>query len=176
VTRTKLLGLTLLSSIAFLAHAEDYNRTQHFGSGWIDADHDCQNTRQEVLIAESLVPVVMSTDNCTVLYGLWKCKFTDAVFIIPIKLDIDHLVPLKEAWISGADTWTKEQRVAYANDLSYPEHLVAVKAGANRSKGAKDPAKWLPAVNVSWYKRSWTLVKSTYNLNFDAVEVNKLLE
>ena len=168
-----LLIFSLLTTCAF---AEDYNRTQHFGSGWIDEDKDCQNTRQEVLIEESYVPVILDSANCNVLYGLWICPFTGEMFIRPIKLDIDHLVPLKEAWLSGADEWTKEKRVAYANDLSYPEHLVAVKLGANRSKGAKDPAGWLPTKSINEYKSQWLKVKKKYNLTFDADEVKAMME
>jgi hypothetical protein len=167
--------LFIFSLLTTCAFAEDYNRTQHFGSGWIDADGDCQNTRNEVLIAESKVDVVMDDSGCRVLYGIWICPFTGELFIKPIKLDIDHLVPLKEAWLSGADKWTKAERVAYANDLSYPEHLVAVKAGANRSKGARDIAEWLPTKSQEEYKAQWFKVKKKYNLTFDASEVETLI-
>jgi hypothetical protein len=162
--------LIIFGLLTGLAHADDYNRSKHFGSSWIDEDKDCQNTRQEVLIAESLMPVTLSEDGCKVLTGVWICRFTGKVFIVPIKLDIDHLVPLKEAWLSGADQWTKEQRVAYANDMNNPDHLVAVALGANRSKGAKDPAEWMPTKNRTWYAIEWLRVKLNYGLTFDKAE------
>ena len=71
--------------------------------------------------------------------GYWVCPYTGKVFTDPRKMDIDHMVPLKEAWVSGASEWSKEQRVAFANDLDYPDHLVATEASANRKKSAKDP-------------------------------------
>ena len=60
------------------------------------------------------------------------------------KLDIDHMVPLKEAHQSGAGNWSRERKRAYANDLDDPDTLIAVDRRLNRQKGAKDPAEWLP--------------------------------
>ncbi|WP_217370374.1 GmrSD restriction endonuclease domain-containing protein [Nonomuraea antri] len=60
------------------------------------------------------------------------------------RLDVDHLVPLAEAWDSGASAWDAARRERYANHLQHPEHLVAVTARSNRQKADKDPASWLP--------------------------------
>ena len=178
-----LLGLGLILSVGLeVAYAETnttgdkYNRKAHFGSGWIDADRDCQDTRQEVLIEESLVTPVLTEDGCRVMSGVWICAFTGEVFVTPLGLDIDHRVPLKEAWLSGADTWSKARRIAYANDLINPEHLIAVKAGANRSKGAKDIAGWLPDKNIVEYLYHWIDVKENYSLTFDSDEVWAIIE
>jgi hypothetical protein len=158
-----------------LVRAEDYNRSEHFGSGWIDADGDCQDTRQEVLIAESLIPVNLGLSGCRVMTGVWYCEFTGKFFTDPRKLDIDHMVPLKEAWLSGADKWTYEERLAYANDLNDPGHLIAVALGANRSKGADDPGQWLPPVGKKVYVRSWLKVKMNYGLSMDSTELIAIL-
>jgi hypothetical protein len=158
-----------------LSYGEDYDRSEHFGSGWVDVDGDCQDTRQEVLIAESLTRAMLDARGCKVMTGEWRCKFTGETFTNPRDLDIDHLVPLKEAWLSGANRWTREQRVAYANDLTDPDHLVAVKAGANRSKGARDPGVWLPEANKVWYINAWWRVKNNYGLTFDAREVRAMI-
>ena len=84
---------------------------------WIDDDGDCQDTRQEVLIAESIEPVEMDNRGCRVVSGRWFDPFTGQTFTGPSDLDIDHMVPLAEAHRSGADTWDSGQREAYANDL-----------------------------------------------------------
>jgi len=120
-----------------------YNREDYLPR-WADADRDCQNTRQEVLITESHVAVTLDNRGCRVISGQWHDPYTGRVFTDPRKLDIDHLVPLKEAHDSGAASWSQPRKRAYANDLSYPEALIAVYNGANRAKGPRDPASWLP--------------------------------
>jgi hypothetical protein len=134
---------------------------------WRDADHDCQNTRNEVLIAESLVPVTFADPrHCKVARGRWRCPYTGRVFTDPHELDIDHLVPLAQAHASGGDRWTRRRREAYANDLRDPDHLVAVSRGANRAKGAQAPDTWLPAERASWcwYAAAWKHVKTRWAL------------
>lgn len=132
--------------LAFTSFAQDipkYNRSD-WGTRWIDADKDCQDTRQEVLIEESLIPVTFDSKGCKVISGRWICPFTGMIITNPILLDIDHMVPLKEAHISGGWKWSKKDKISYANDLSNPLHLIAVYRGANRSKGARTPNKWMP--------------------------------
>ncbi len=69
---------------------------------WIDEDHDCQDARQEVLIAESWTPVTFETSaNCRVGTGEWHDPYTGAVLTDPSGLDIDHLVPLENSYVSG---------------------------------------------------------------------------
>lgn len=140
--------------------------------GWIDADKDCQDTRQEVLIAESLVPVTLGARGCKVVAGRWFDPFTGRYFINPRKLDIDHFVPLAEVHRSGGTDWAPGKRVQYANDLADPKTLIAVSASANRSKGAKDPADWLPP-NPEFhceYVRLWIAIKGHWGLGMDARE------
>ncbi len=72
--------------------AVPYNRNLY--GGWIDADGDCQNTRQEVLIAESLVPVVLDSRGCTVVSGQWLDPYTGQTFTSPSGLDIDHFIKI----------------------------------------------------------------------------------
>ncbi|GMA89421.1 hypothetical protein GCM10025868_46710 [Angustibacter aerolatus] len=92
------------------------------------------------------------------------------------KLDIDHMVPLNEAWQSGAFKWDAATRTRYANDLGYKHSLVAVTAHANRSKGDKEPQAWMPAKSTCWYVTRWTVVKWRWHLNINPAEKNYLAD
>ena len=149
-----------------------YNR-RAWGS-WRDADRDCQSTRQEVLIAESHDPVKFKTSKkCIVVEGLWEDLYTGEVYIDPRKLDIDHMVPLRHTHQSGGALWTRDKKRKYSNDLGNPNHLIAVSASANRSKGARSPDQWLPT-NPFYrcqYIDDWTSVKLDWDLTQTPVEV-----
>ncbi|MER2492343.1 GmrSD restriction endonuclease domain-containing protein [Catenovulum sediminis] len=162
--------LSLLIALAFFAHSEEYERSLY--GGWIDADGDCQKTRQEVLISESLSPVIMDEKGCKVLSGTWYCPYTDRYFSDPALLDVDHLVPLAEAHRSGADKWDREKRRAFANDMEHEDALIAVYRGANRSKRDRDPADWMPENKRYWceYIKDWVAVKTKWNLAYSAEE------
>ena len=113
----------------------DYDRRQW--RHWVDAGGDCQNARQEVLVEESLGPIIFTdTEQCQVASGQWMAPSTGAVVADPTKLDIDYLLPLANAHRLGGHAWDTNCRRAYANDLNNPAHLVAVTASANRAKGA----------------------------------------
>jgi hypothetical protein len=90
-------------------------------------------------------------------------------------LEVDHVVPLAEAWVSGASTWTLARRQAFANDLEGAE-LLAVSAWSNRDKGADDPAGWRPPDPGWWcaYTDAWVAVKLRWQLTADAAEVAAL--
>lgn len=141
---------------------------------WIDDDKDCQDTRQEVLIAESEVEVTFTDEKkCRVATGKWNDRYTGQVFTDPSKLDIDHMVALKDAHVSGGYAWDKELKRHYSNDLSNPWHLMAVSASANRSKGARGPDEWLPP-NEAFrceYVEEWSAVKENWELLMPEREV-----
>jgi len=161
------LVITLLSfGICF---AEKYNREKHFGNGWIDTDNNGRDTRQEVLIEESIIPVRFDK-NGKVEWGIWICRYTGSIITNPSELDIDHFIPLKEAWISGADKWSQERRIEYANYLADPNHLIAVTAKSNREKGAKNPSDWMPLINRVEYRILWIMIKEKWGLCFDKKE------
>jgi hypothetical protein len=138
---------------------------------WIDADGDCQNTRHEVLIVEAVAAVVMSPSVCTVTSGVWVSLFDGVTVTNPSELDVDHLVPLAEAHRSGGWAWNTQQKQDFANDLT-DNHLIAVTASTNRSKGDRDPANWLPPDTSAWcrYVNAWIDVKARYQLTIDTNE------
>lgn len=142
-----------------------YNR-EDWGN-WIDEDKDGLNTRDEVLAEESLIKPVIS--NNKVVYGKWFDKYTGKYFTNPRDLDIDHLVPLKNAHISGASNWSKRKKNRYYNYLKYDNHLIAVSKSANRNKSDKSPIEWLPP-NEEYqceYVREWYKIKSDWGLTVE---------
>ena len=143
-----------------------------FGS-WTDADGDGCNTRAEVLRAESATPAQVDPYGCHVLTGDWLSVYDGYRTDDPTELEIDHLVALAEAWRSGADAWSHERRVAFANDLGHPGALVAVTAAMNRSKSDRDPASWQPPNRSAWcaYATDWVTVKQRWHLAMDAAEL-----
>jgi len=143
-----------------------------YGNGWIDADKDCQDTREEILIYESLEPVILDKKGCKVVEGLWLDKYTGIYYNNPQKLDIDHLVPLAEVDRSGGNKWSKKKKLAYANDLLNQETLIAVSASQNRAKGDKDPSKWMPKNKIyhCQYIKDWIKIKKIWNLEIDSKE------
>jgi hypothetical protein len=158
-------------------HLDGYDRNL-FGD-WNDVDHDCQDTRAEVLIVESQVPVTFTTlAACTVATGEWLDPWSGTVTTAASSLDVDHTVPLANAWRSGAWAWTPEQRVAYANDVADDPHLIAIPAGENRAKGDDGPEGWRPPSAASWctYARVWTAIKAKWNLTATPAEWSAILE
>lgn len=144
---------------------------------WVDADQDGCDTREEVLIEESLVPAATGS-GCSVASGEWFSPYDAMTFTAPGGLDIDHVVPLGEAWDSGASAWDSVRRQDYANDLDDLEALIAVSAGSNRSKSDRDPAEWRPPVADYWctYASHWVTVKVVWGLSADEAEVQALRE
>ncbi|WP_127468810.1 HNH endonuclease family protein [Streptomyces sp. B27] len=154
---------------------EGYERTSF--KHWVDADKDSCNTRMEVLIAESRVePTVV--DRCRVVAGEWYSYYDGVTLTAPGGLDIDHMVPLAEAWDSGASGWTAARREAYANDLDAERSLVAVTARTNRSKADQDPAEWLPPLADArcTYAADWVGTKLRWGLTVDQAEADALAE
>ncbi|MCX4993420.1 HNH endonuclease family protein [Streptomyces sp. NBC_00568] len=162
--------LPLTDGVALLPLAvesrDGYQRTAF--KHWVDADRDGCNTRAEVLIAESRVEPTVEV-GCRVTAGEWYSYYDGVTVTAPGGLDIDHMVPLAEAWDSGASAWTAERREAYANDLDAERSLVAVTARTNRSKADQDPAEWLPPLldTRCTYAADWVSTKLRWQLAVD---------
>jgi 5-methylcytosine-specific restriction endonuclease McrA len=155
----------------------NYNRDEW--RHWIDADGDCQDTRQEVLIEESLTPVVfVDARECRVLSGIWRDAYSGMVYTDPSLLHVDHLVPLENAHRSGGWGWSIEQKRDYANDLIDRNHLIAVHQSLNSQKGSRTPTMWRPPDRGAWcaYARAWIGVKERWALSVVAEEQAALVE
>ncbi|MEU1408390.1 HNH endonuclease family protein [Streptomyces sp. NPDC005728] len=144
---------------------------------WTDADKDGCNTRAEVLLAEAVNDPEVGP-RCTLTGGNWYSPYDDQYFDNARKLDVDHLVPLAEAWDSGASAWTAKERELYANDLDDPRALIAVSAASNRSKADQDPSTWLPPYTGyrCTYLTDWVADKTRYQLTIDPGEQAALAE
>ncbi|MER5772428.1 HNH endonuclease family protein [Streptomyces sp. NPDC001985] len=131
------------------------------------------NTREVVLKRDGVN--VVQNSSCAAVSGSWYSEYDGATWSAASDVDIDHIVPLAEAWRSGAGGWTTAQRQAFANDLARPQ-LIAVTDNVNQAKGDKDPAEWLPARTsyVCAYARMWVQVKHHYAMTLDQAEKNAL--
>ena len=136
---------------------------------WIDGDGDGCNARYEVLIAESVKKPRIGS-GCRLTGGRWVSAYDGVQTSQTSALDIDHVVPLAEAWDSGASAWSAATREAFANDLDDPRSLIAVTARSNRQKSDKDPADWLPTRGRCTYVVNWIAVKVRWQLSVDPVE------
>ncbi|ONH22568.1 hypothetical protein BL253_35275 [Pseudofrankia asymbiotica] len=157
-------------TVAAESHASTYNRDLF--PHWITISGTC-NTREQVLKRDGTGVVVNS--SCAPTTGSWYSPYDGATWTNTTDVDIDHMVPLAEAWASGAWAWTTAQRQTYANDLGGPE-LWAVTDNVNQSKGDKDPAEWQPSLTSfrCTYARAWVQVKYYYNLTVDSAEKSTL--
>ena len=139
--------------------------------GWpVAPDNDC-NARNAALYRDGKSVKMSST--CTNLTGTWTDPYSANIFNSASDIDIDHIVPLAEAWRSGASKWDTKKRTQFAND---PLVLVSSWDRLNQSKGDKDPAAWVPPNTVSHclYATRWVHVKGKYNLTLGSDEKSKL--
>ncbi|MYT70898.1 HNH endonuclease family protein [Streptomyces sp. cg28] len=135
---------------------------------WITQSGTC-DTRETVLKRDG--KNVTTSSSCAATAGSWYSEYDGATWTASSDVDIDHVVPLSEAWKSGASGWTTAQRQSFANDLTRPQ-LIAVTDNVNQSKGDKDPAKWMPprAAYACTYLRMYVQVKHYYSLAVDSAE------
>jgi hypothetical protein len=143
---------------------------------WKDLDGNGCDTREEVLIRDSLTKAQVDPFGCVVVAGDWLSPYDGARWSDKGNVDIDHVVALKEAWDSGAWAWTTSQRTLFANDLSDPRTLLAVTDSVNQSKSDKDPSNWLPplASYHCTYISDWVAVKARWKLSMDQSEYGRV--
>lgn len=161
VTRQQLDELTVAAHLPTRGYSR--NRFPH----WRQTGERC-DVRDSVLRRAGLN---VQTNGCNVVGGRWHSPYDDRWLDSPAAVDIDHVVPLANAWRSGAARWTDEVRGDFANDLTRPQ-LLAVSASANRAKGDQDPSQWRPADRGYWctYAQSWVAVKHHWKLTVTVAE------
>jgi hypothetical protein len=149
-----------------------YDRTLFMPGGkWQDPDHNGCDARKDALRAQAAPPV--TAPGCSTAGGRWPLVYVQGVTTNPSDVDVDHVVPLANAWRSGARNWLPDRRIAYAAD---PAVLWVVDDGANQSKGDKGPEAWRPKEHNVWctYARRWTSIKVTYGLTATTPERDAL--
>ena len=155
-----------------------------FGSDWVDTDHDGCNQRDDVLLRDAVPGAPGSRSRVPATTTSWpapgttptpagSCRFTDLKDLRQAEaIQIDHVVPLAEAWVSGAAGWSRDHREAFANDL---HELLAVDGPTNASKGDGDPAAWRPRKGYQCrYAEHWIAIKTAWQLAVDPSEVAAL--
>jgi hypothetical protein len=120
---------------------------------------------------------VKSDKDCKATAGTWKSVYDDETWTKATDLDIDHMVPLGQAWASGAKSWTTEKREQFANDLTRPQ-LFAVTDNLNQQKSDKAPDQWKPPLVAFWctYATDWIVVKHYYGLTVTQGEKTALTD
>ncbi|MEU0197319.1 MULTISPECIES: HNH endonuclease family protein [unclassified Streptomyces] len=171
---TPVSGATARSYLATLTVATE-DRTGYdrdLFPHWITQSGAC-NTREVVLKRDGTN--VVQDSSCAATSGSWYSPYDGATWSAASDVDIDHLVPLAEAWDSGADSWTTSRRQSFANDLTRPQ-LIAVTDNVNQAKGDQDPATWMPSRTAyrCTYVRAWVQVKYYYDLSVDPAEKSAL--
>jgi hypothetical protein len=164
--RSELATLT----VAAWTHTTTYQRSLF--PTWDTISGTC-DTRETVLKRDGTS--VVTNSSCAATSGRWYSPYDGATWTAASDVDIDHVVPLKNAWISGAWAWTTSKRESYANDLSDPQ-LIAVTDNVNQSKGDKSPDAWQPplASYRCTYARMWVRVKYVWQLTITSAEKSTL--
>jgi hypothetical protein len=154
-----------------VAISHDYNRKEW--KHWIDIDKNCIDTRNEILKSRSLIEVTLNPKGCKVASGEWDDFYYPEKLLLAKNIDIDHLIPLKNAHISGGSEWSSEEKKVFAND---PENLVVTNLKYNRQKGALGIDGWLPIKKnyACKYIKKWIYIKNKYQLTILQDEVNTI--
>jgi hypothetical protein len=160
------------------SRASDYRRAA-FGDGWADTDRNGCGTRNDILARDLHDLRFRSGSRCVVVGGTLRDPYSGRTVRFvrggASEVDIDHVVPLAEAWRSGAWRWTTERRREFAND---PLNLLATDAALNRGKGDQDVGAWLPRdrERACRYAGRYVAVKRRWHLSVDSRELSSLRE
>jgi hypothetical protein len=161
-------GLTVAAPQSMAGYSRD--RFPH----WSQQGNGC-DTREYVLKRDG--KSVQTSQACKATSGQWLSLYDNKTADEANTLDIDHMVPLANAWRSGANSWTDDKRSQFANDITRPQ-LFAVSAGVNRAKGDQDPSQWKPPYRGYWceYAQNWVTVKRYWQLTVTEAEKKALVD
>lgn len=164
--RTMLSQLVVAPDGPMDGYSRDKFPHWHIVSGTCD-------TRETVLKRDG--SNVQTGSDCYPASGTWNSPYDGASWTQASDIDIDHVVPLADAWRTGAAKWTTAQREAYANDLDSPQ-LIAVTDNVNQAKGDQTPDQWMPPLANfhCTYAEMWVGVKDKYKLTITSAEKSKL--
>lgn len=139
---------------------------------WNTVSGTC-NTRETVLKRDGTN--VVTDSSCAAVSGRWYSPYDGSTWSAASDVDIDHVIPLANAWRTGASSWTQTRRTQFANDLTNPQ-LIAVTDNVNQSKGDQSPATWKPPRTAYWctYAKMWVHVKYRYFLTINSTERSEL--
>lgn len=157
--------------------SESYDRKKHFGTWIRDPNGTCKNTRTLVLERDSLKPVEYTDDRkCRVSKGLWLDPYGGKEYTSASDVQIDHFVPLKNAYRTGAWKWDGRKRCLYANYNNNTYHLIPVFGNENASKGDSGPEGYLPPNQAFTcdYLQRWLKVKLIWSLAMTPPEIEAI--
>ncbi|CAG5185136.1 uncharacterized protein ALTATR162_LOCUS11231 [Alternaria atra] len=169
---SKSAATTQLAGLTVAAQGPQTGYSRDLFPHWITQSGAC-NTRETVLKRDGTG--VVTDSACASTSGTWFSPYDGATWTAASDVDIDHMVPLSNAWKSGAASWTTARRQAFANDLTNPQ-LLAVTDNVNQAKGDKGPEDWKPPLTSYYctYSKMWIKVKSVYALTITSAEKSAL--
>ncbi|MDH6466368.1 hypothetical protein M2302_006576 [Micromonospora sp. A200] len=169
---SKATAQSQLNALTVAAQGSTSGYSRDLFPHWITISGTC-NTREQVLKRDGTSVVVDS--SCAAISGRWYSPYDGATWSAASDVDIDHVVPLAEAWRSGANSWTTSRRQSFANDLTRPQ-LIAVTDNVNQAKGDQDPSTWQPPLSSyrCTYSKMWITVKYSWGLTLQSTEKSAL--
>ena len=169
---SKATAQTWLTALTVATEGSSSGYSRDLFPHWITISGAC-NTRETVLKRDGTS--VVTNSSCAATSGRWYSPYDGATWTAAADVDIDHVVPLAEAWRSGAGSWTTSKRQSFANDLTRPQ-LIAVTDNVNQSKGDQDPSTWQPSVSSyrCTYAKMWIAVKHYWALKLQSAEKSAL--
>lgn len=180
------LASTKLNLLKWIRHEarqketpERYIRKTHFGQ-WIKdpTRATCLNIRGKVLVRDAASEVRYRDDkSCVVESATWNDPYSGETHFSAEDMQIDHFVPLKNAYLSGAWKWSTSRRCHYANYIGNDFHLLAVTGRENQRKSDRAPDEYLPGNEefVCDYLENWLKVKAIWQLKLSQSEANAIL-